>query len=227
MIVTPAVLAQIAKRQANANMVSTIRGLLMRPKEMAAPQRLYMFLGQAAHESGLWQYDRELWGPTAAQKRYDIRTDLGNTPAVDGDGYLYRGRAGFQITGKYNYRAFTSWAQVNYANAPDFVSKPDMINTDPWEGLASIWFWEAHGLNALAEAGDINAVTKRINGGYNGLEDRIRCTVAAGMILAGYPDTRTFQRDHGLAADGIAGPLTRGVLHKVLRTAPEVIFALT
>lgn len=229
MNITPATLASLSGRSANANMNSTIRGLLMRQKDLCQPHRLYMFLGQVAHESGGWYYDREIWGskPTPAQARYDTRKDLGNTPAVDGDGYLYRGRAGFQITGKANYAAFTSWAQANFGSAPSFIGNPDLINTDPWEGLASVWFWETHGLNALADAGSIEAVSRRINGGTNGLDERYRLTAAAGLILAGYPDIKALQRDHSLKIDGVAGPVTRGVMHKVLTNTPQVLFALS
>lgn len=225
MIVTPATLARLALRPVNANMVSTIRGLTIRPTDLAAPHRLYMFLGQAAEESEGWAYDRELWGPTLTQKGYDWRKDLGNT--VAGDGYRYRGRAGFDITGRENYAALTAWARANYAGAPDFVASPDLINTDPWEGLAAIWFWESKGLNALADAGDIAAVTFRVNGGYNGLDTRIRYTVAAGLILGGYPDLKTFQTAHSLMPDGVAGPITKGVLHQVLTSCPPVLFALS
>lgn len=228
MNITPTTLAGLAGHAANANMTSTIRGLLMRQKDLCMPHRLYMFLGQAAHESGGWAYDRELWGakPTPAQARYDTRTDLGNTSAVDGDGYLYRGRAGFQITGRSNYAAFTNWAQANFGSAPNFISNPDLINTDPWEGLASVWYWETHGLNALADAGNIEAISRRINGGTNGLDERYRLSVAAGILLGGYPDIRTFQHNHALTPDGVAGPITRGVLHKILTNAPPVLFAL-
>jgi putative chitinase len=226
MNITPSTLSKLAARPLNDNMISAVRGLLMRPMHLSSPHRLYHFLGQSAHESGGWRYDREVWGPTPAQKRYDTRTDLGNTVAADGDGYAYRGRAGFQITGKANYRRFTDWAQANYASAPNFVAVPDLINTDPWEGLASIWYWETNGLNALADAGDVAAVTRRINGGINGLEDRVRQTVAAGLLLAGYADVRSFQADNRLTADGIAGPITKATLHRVLRNAPPVMFAL-
>lgn len=226
MNITPATLAAVVGRPVNDNMRSTIRGLLMRPATLSAPHQLYQFLGQAAHESGGWRYDRELWGPTPAQKGYDTRTDLGNTAAADGDGYLYRGRSGFQITGKANYRAFTTWAHVNYASAPDFVANPDLINTDPWEGMASIWFWETHGLTELAQTGNIEAVSRRINGGTNGMADRIKLTVDFGIALSGSKSVRSFQSDHRLVADGVAGPITRAALHKVLQLCPRLLFAL-
>ena len=230
MIVNPTTVSRIALRPVNDNMKSTILGLIEAQKssiELSAPHRLYMFLGQAAHESGMWRYDRELWGPTPAQARYDTRTDLGNTPQADGDGYRYRGRSGFQITGKANYATYTAWAKTVNPNAPDFVENPDLMNTDPWEGLAAVWFWQSHGLNHIADTGDIHLLTKIINGGYNGLDDRIRCTLAAGLALAGYPDVKAFQKMHELTPDGVAGPITLGVLHKTLAAAPAVNFSIT
>nr|WP_234835981.1 hypothetical protein [Sinorhizobium meliloti] len=73
------------------------------------------------HESGDFRYDREIWGPTPAQQRYDARTDLGNTPERDGDGYLYRGRTGMQLTGKDNYRQFRNWCRATGLDCPDFA----------------------------------------------------------------------------------------------------------
>ncbi|WP_428428392.1 hypothetical protein [Pararhizobium sp.] len=89
------------------------------------------------HEGGDFKYDGEVWGLTAAQKRYDNRVDLGNTPTADGDGYLYRGCTAMQLTGKSYYRQFRDWCRESGFNPPDFVSKPDLVNTDPWEGLVS------------------------------------------------------------------------------------------
>ena len=78
----------------------------------------------------------------------------------------------------------------------------------------------------MADAGSIEVVTRRINGGTNGLADRIRYTVAAGIILGGYPDIKAFQHAHMLTPDGIAGPITQGVLHKTLRNCPPILFGL-
>lgn len=105
---------------------------------------------QLMHESGSFKWDQEIWGPTPAQARYDTRTDLGNTPDADGDGYLYRGRGAIQITGKANYGAFRDWCRTNGYSPPDFVAKPDLVNSDPWEGLAPLWYWSTRNLNSSA-----------------------------------------------------------------------------
>lgn len=228
MQITAGTLATIAGRSVNSNMQSTIAGLERAGvgAGLNRPHRLAQFLAQIAHESGLWRYDAEVWGPTSAQKRYDTRTDLGNTAAADGDGFLYRGRGPIQITGRSNYRQFTAWARSLDPQAPDFVANPDAVLTDPWEGLGPIWYWDTRDLNRYADNGDLLTITKRINGGTNGLADRQAQYTRAGLVLLGYApaDVRAFQRSHGLTVDGIAGPATRAELHAELRTRPLVTF---
>lgn len=185
------------------------------------PHRVAMLLGQVLLESGEFRYDRELWGPTPAQVRYDTRTDLGNTPERDGDGAKYKGRGPIQITGKYNYGQFTKWARKLDKSAPDFVADPDAVNSDPWEGLVAVWFWSENGLNAIADDGLVRAVTRRINGGYNHLTQRETYTTRARLVLLGYgpADVREFQRDAGLDPDNDPGPLTQAALHDTLKVA--------
>ena len=233
MIVTPATLAAIAGRPLNPNMIAMVAGLASRGASVGLyqPQRLARYLGQTCHESAGWTYDRELWGNTPAQVRYDTRTDLGNTAAADGDGFLYRGRTGIQITGKANYAAFRDWCRAQSLTPPDFAASPDLVLSDPWEGLGPIWYWATHrrlgrSLNDLADAGDDEGVTRAINGGTNGLADRLACTLRAGLELVGAETVRAFQQRHALAADGVAGPITRGVLHKALTALPPVTFSL-
>ena len=228
MQITAQTLALLAGTNENDNMRSTLAGLQRGGvgAGLERPHRLAMYLGQLSHESAGWKYDRELWGPTAAQKRYDTRTDLGNTAAADGDGYLYRGRGPIQITGKSNYAQFTAWARKMDRDAPDFVKNPDAVNTDPWEGLGPIWYWDTRSINALADRGDFEAVTKRINGGLNGYADRQQRYARAALILMGRKptDVRGYQMALGLTPDGVPGPVTLASMHKALLSMPPVSF---
>lgn len=226
MQITAATLAAIAGRPANANMASTIAGLERAGvgAGLNRPHRLAQFLAQLAHEAMGWHYDREVWGPTAAQKRYDTRTDLGNTAALDGDGFLYRGRGPIQITGKSNYRQFRDWCRRLDPSAPDFVANPDAVLTDPWEGLGPIWFWQTRDLNRFADVGDLLAVSNGINGGTNGLADRQAQYARSGLVLLGFATLKKFQSHAGLKADGIAGPATRAAIHAALAKRPLVTF---
>lgn len=182
------------------------------------PHRLAHFLAQILHESGSFRYDREIWGPTPAQQRYEGRKDLGNT--VKGDGARYKGRGAIQLTGRDNYRAFTKWARKMDPNAPNFEANPDAVNTDPWEGLAAVWYWDSRGLNRYADDNNIEMVTRKVNGGLNGYADRLDYYVRAALVILGYKpdDVKRFQldnRDSG-EPDGIAGEKTRMALHKSL-----------
>ncbi|UXS23093.1 glycoside hydrolase family 19 protein [Agrobacterium tumefaciens] len=191
------------------------------------PHRLAQYLCQLAHESGGFRFDREIWGPTPAQERYDIRADLGNTPERDGDGKKYIGRTAIQITGKGNVTKFLLWCRENRLNPPDFVANPELLNTDPWEGLAPIWYWTegnptGRSLNALADANNIEQITKRINGGLNGYSDRLAQYTRIALALTGFRSIRDFQAEAKKARlyageiDGDSGPQTRAALHKWL-----------
>ncbi|MCA7000643.1 glycoside hydrolase family 19 protein [Dickeya solani] len=92
---------------------------------------------------------------------------LGNGATETGDGWKYRGRGLIQLTGRDNYRACGS------AIGQDLVTNPDLISQNPSVSVAAaIWFWKKNGLSALADQDDINGITRRINGGLNGLADR-------------------------------------------------------
>ncbi|WP_051630990.1 glycoside hydrolase family 19 protein [Afifella pfennigii] len=188
------------------------------------PEALAQFLAQIAHESGRFRHLEEVWGPSAAQRRYDTRTDLGNTAAPDGDGYLYRGRGLIQLTGAGNARAFSAWAGKRFAGAPDFLAEPQKLAAFPWALLSALFFWEANGLGRFAVKGDLTAITSAVNGGLNGLSERRHLYVRAALTLLGYRLERgvlaRFQKERGLVADDIAGPATRAALHAALSELP-------
>jgi putative chitinase len=95
---------------------------------------------------------------------------MGNGPEQSGDGWLYRGRGPIQLTGKVNYTAF---ATAMFEDPSTVLAQPDWVTEDKDFALMSaIWFWNSHKLNQYADAGDIKTMTKIINGGYLGLEER-------------------------------------------------------
>ena len=226
--ISPEELARISGVSLSDNLNSVHEGLSVRGEVagLAPPARLVHFMAQVSHESMGFRYDREIWDGKGAQARYDTRTDLGNTPEVDGDGYRNRGRTAIQITGGHNIREFTTWVRTFYPSAPEFIENPDLLNTDPYEGLGPIWYWETRRLNRYADTGDIEMVTKLINGGYNGLADRLDKFTEIGLRVLGYGpgDVRRFQGDSGLAVDGISGRRTRGAIQLKLQEMPNFSF---
>lgn len=117
------------------------------------------FLAQAAHETGGFRIFVEIWGPTTAQRGYEGRADLGNTQP--GDGRRYLGRGIFQLTGRANY------TDHGLADTPDKAAEPDVAM------LVACEYWQARRIGEAAEADDARAVTRKINGGFNGLGARI------------------------------------------------------
>lgn len=223
MITVDQLRAMALGRPKDSNMVSVVDALNRYGSSfgLAQPHRLAHYLAQLLHESASFKYDREIWGPTPAQQRYDTRTDLGNTPDRDGDGKKYRGRGPIQVTGRDNYRQFTRWAKTFDPAAPNFEKDPDAIVTDPWEGLAPIWYWDTRGLNVYADQNNIEMVTRRINGGLNGFDGRVKYYGRAALVLLGYgtstEEVERFQADRGLVIDGIIGQNTRMSLHQALK----------
>lgn len=134
--------------------------------------RLAHFMGQCAHESGGFRYMEEI----ASGAAYEGRADLGNTQP--GDGKRYKGRGPIQLTGRANYRRVGRLIGIDLEAHPEIVSHPSVGL------LVGCVFWSEAGLNALADTDDLNRITRRINGGTNGLQDRVTKTAAAkGLIL--------------------------------------------
>jgi predicted chitinase len=127
------------------------------------PARQAAFLAQVAHESGQLVHMKEI----ASGKAYENRRDLGNI--YPGDGKRFKGRGPIQLTGRTNYEA------AGKALGEDFVNHPELMEKPENAFRASVWFWNNRNLNDLADQNTEEAfkkITRKINGGYNGLEDR-------------------------------------------------------
>ena len=144
--------------------------------QIVGTKRVAAFVAQIGHESGQLKYVKEIWGPTAAQARYEGRKDLGNT--VAGDGSKYRGRGLIQITGRANYMA------CGEALALDLINQPELLEKPQHACMSAAWFWVTRGLNTLADAGQFDKITQRINGGQNGAADRQALHARALKVLA-------------------------------------------
>lgn len=122
--------------------------------------RFAHFIAQCGHESGGFVYMEEI----ASGAAYEGRKDLGNV--VAGDGKRYKGRGPIQLTGRANYRRIGLRIGLNLENNPTLVADPSI---GMWCALE---YWDENKLNKYADADDTESLTRRINGGYNGLADR-------------------------------------------------------
>jgi putative chitinase len=168
--------------------------------EINTPQRQAAFIGQCAHESGNFKtlqenlnYKAESLMKTWPSRFPDMDTAnkyannpqliankvysgrMGNTE--DGDGWKYHGRGLIQLTGKDNYERCGSSIDV------DLLGNPDLLLDPQYAALSAGWFWNKHGLNELADQQEHGIITKRINGGTLGLDDRIVKTTKALSVL--------------------------------------------
>lgn len=141
--------------------------------QINTPVRQAAFLAQIGHESGQLKYVREL----ASGEAYEGRKDLGNLQK--GDGVKYKGRGLIQITGRLNY------AKCSLALDIDCVNKPELLEGPINACRSAAWFWKTNGLNELADVGDFLKITRRINGGVNGLADRQALYKKAKEVLNG------------------------------------------
>ena len=139
------------------------------------PARAAMFLAQIAHESAELRFTTEIADGSA----YEGRADLGNTQR--GDGRRYRGRGLIQITGRSNYAAASRWLAGSEIL---LLEHPELLATDATLAARSAgWYWQSRRLNRYADVGDITGCTKVINGGTNGLRDRLKYFDRARAVL--------------------------------------------
>ena len=164
--------------------------------------RLAHFFAQVLHESGLLRIVEENlnysaegllrvfprhFTPAQAQ-RYARQPQaianrvyggrLGNGDEASGDGWRFRGRGLIQLTGRQNYRAFAEWV-----GDPRVMDDPDLVSSE-YAVHSAVFFWDTHGLNTLADRDDVVGLTRRINGGENGLAHRRELLNKANGLLA-------------------------------------------
>jgi putative chitinase len=144
--------------------------------EVTTPLRRAHFLAQIAHESGGLRWPEEL----ASGEAYEGRTDLGNTQP--GDGRRYKGRGLIQLTGRHNYQRYAATLRSR-GDTIDVEEDPHRVSQDPYAADVAGWFWDLRGLNRLADADDLEAVTRRVNGGTRGIEERERYLDLAKRVL--------------------------------------------
>ena len=148
--------------------------------QIIGTKRVAAFIAQIGHESGQFRYVREL-GSDQYLSKYDtgsLAKRLGNTPEADGDGQKYRGRGLIQITGRANYTT------CGEALALDLVNHPELLEKPQHACMSAAWFWASRGLNTLADTGQFDKITQRINGGQNGAADRQALYARALKVLA-------------------------------------------
>ncbi|MBC7968573.1 MAG: glycoside hydrolase family 19 protein [Verrucomicrobia bacterium] len=160
--------------EASTSRINTLTPFLNRTMvefNVSTPLRQAHFLAQVAHESDRFNALEEY----ASGEDYEDRDDLGNTQA--GDGVRYKGRGLIQVTGRTNYGACGRALGIDLINNPTQLAEPDLASR------SAGWFWASNQLNGQADNDDVRTVTRLINGGYNGLNDRIRLLQAAKRVL--------------------------------------------
>ena len=125
--------------------------------------RIRHFIAQVAHESGHFQFTKEI----ASGEKYEFRKDLGNI--YKGDGVKFKGRGLIQVTGRKNY----SDCSMYLFNDLRLIDSPELLETSENCVKSALWYWSTRKLNLKADNDDIKGITKSINGGLNGIESRI------------------------------------------------------
>jgi putative chitinase len=193
--------------------------------------RLCHFLAQAAHETAGFRTLVEFGSRRYFRRRYGHRRDLGNRKASDG--WQYRGRGIFQLTGRKNYQRYGRFLNI------DLIEKPQLAQNTEISLRIACEYWQRHNLNIQADRNDIRTITRRINGGLNGLGDRQRYFRRAlaiwssgaevphhdALLRAGDrgPDVWRLQRHlrevgYKIAVDGLFGRQTRKIVKAFQKT---------
>lgn len=136
----------------------------LREAYITEPLEVAHFLAQVLHETGGFRWLEEIWGPSAAQRRYEGRRDLGNV--LPGDGYLFRGRGLIHLTGRNNYQKAGQALGLPLEERPELAAEPEHA------ARIACWYWNSRGLGRAALRDDLEQVTRGVNGGVNGLADR-------------------------------------------------------
>lgn len=160
--------------------------LAMTRADIVGRARVSHFLAQLLHESAAFRYTEEL----ASGAAYEGRRDLGNT--VAGDGRRFKGRGLIQLTGRANYAAFEAHLRRTGQTGPgripyDLLRDPGQVARLPLAVETATWYWTTRNLNAIADRGEdrdeVVAITRRVNGGTNGLDDRLQYFMKVGAAL--------------------------------------------
>jgi putative chitinase len=191
-LVTDDQLRQLLEPAAGAAEKAALYGPALRAAfrayDITTPLRQAHFLGQALHETGRLRWLTEIWGPTEQQKKYEppstLATTLGNTEP--GDGFRFRGGGLFHLTGRANHEKYLEYLRSSRPSLRGLQLEEllDGLRSSPlYQCDSAGWYWHTRGLNALADADDVPAVTKRINGGYTHLEERRALVARAKAVL--------------------------------------------
>lgn len=199
-MITPAQLVQICPGIPQSRISGLIQAMDF--YKINTPLRQAAFLAQCAHESREFTLTEENLNYSAdrllkvfpkyfksleqatlyarnprAIASYVYANRMGNGPESSGDGYRYRGRGYIQLTGHDNYMQFAA------ATATDALNQPSLVSDTDGAALSAGWFWSKNSLNQLADKEDMMTITRRINGGLNGLQERMAYYHAARQAL--------------------------------------------
>jgi len=190
LITAPLLAAALCIPASRAAAWAPVMGEALALADVSSAERLACWLAQVGHETMRLRLVRELWGPTPAQLRYEPCTTLSRTlgNVAAGDGRRFLGRGLIQVTGRGNHRATTAGLRLLLgADVPDFEAQPQALEQPRWAALSAALYWRNRGLNAWADSGDFVTLTRRINGGTNGLADRqaLRAQAWAAIMAGG------------------------------------------